>query len=211
MLQDGRRVITRAAVAGALGISGGSAAPWTVDGESALGRLGGPIRFRTPGRQTFIGYDAERLPEVCDLFLHGRKLGTLTVGQERVASRAEMLVRGFAQVGIVALVDEASGYQEHRAHGALALLLEGYVAESARMSLRGLPDRAYQAIGDLSECSQGMDVPAVGARVEDMVRRGPRSDDPGWAEFAGSVTTLLVVSDSWDEFDQSLDRHHPRK
>lgn len=90
VLQDGRRVITRAAVAGALGISGGSAAPWTVDGESALGRLGDPIRFRTPGRQTFIGYDAERLPEVCDLFLHGRKLGTLTVGQERVASTEDI-------------------------------------------------------------------------------------------------------------------------
>lgn len=51
---------------------------------------------------------------MCDVILAARKLGTLQRQQERLADQAEYLVRGFARVGIIALVDEATGYQKDR-------------------------------------------------------------------------------------------------
>lgn len=47
--------------------------------------------------------------------------------QRVVADRAEILVRGLARVAILALVDEATGYQEIRTKDALARILEAYI------------------------------------------------------------------------------------
>lgn len=43
--------------------------------------------------------------------------------------RSEILVRGFARVSIIALVDEATGYQRDRAKNALAAILEAFIAK----------------------------------------------------------------------------------
>lgn len=137
--------------------------------------------------------------------------GVLTPPQEQAAVRAEMLVRGFARVGIVALVDEATGYQAHRPADALQRVLEAYVAESARPALDGLPGGAYQAVLALEAAVDRdvLDVPRVGAKIDAIVSRGPALGTSEWAGFAGSVSVLLAISRSWAEFDRLLDIHHP--
>jgi hypothetical protein len=54
---------------------------------------------------------AELLPALCVLYLKARDAGLLHPWQGHIADRCYQIVLGLANVGIVALVDEATGYQ----------------------------------------------------------------------------------------------------
>lgn len=63
------------------------------------------------GPRLILGYHADILPLVCDLYLEARTAGALTKKQLPVAQKCEMLVRSFARVGIVALIYEQLGFE----------------------------------------------------------------------------------------------------
>jgi hypothetical protein len=63
-----------------------------------------PVEFINKHGQKAQGYRAELLQMVCDVYLDARRAGVLTQSQERVADQAEILIRGFARVAIIALV-----------------------------------------------------------------------------------------------------------
>ncbi|MEM8305784.1 P63C domain-containing protein, partial [Morganella morganii] len=72
-----------------------------------------------------------------DLYLRAREAGAIkTIDQQEAARKAEILVRSLAKVGIIALVDEATGYQRDRKRDALASLLEKFIAKEMRPWLR---------------------------------------------------------------------------
>ena len=73
-----------------------------------------PILFRLPSGGKAYGYPATILADICDAVLDARTHGKTTQRQAVIVHRCEILMRGFARVGIVALVDEATGYQEIR-------------------------------------------------------------------------------------------------
>lgn len=91
--------------------------------------LAKPLVFTTPSNLKANGYKAELLPILCEAWLSARAAGALQANQKSIAQAAEIIVRGLAKVGIIALVDEATGYQETRARDALAKILEAYVAD----------------------------------------------------------------------------------
>ncbi len=76
-----------------------------------------PITFKTPRTGTgrgksgtrALGYDAMLLPMVCEVYLTARDAKKTTKQQEHVVKTCDLLVRGLARVGIIALVDEATG------------------------------------------------------------------------------------------------------
>ena len=92
------------------------------------------------------GYNALILPLVADLYLQAREAGKLHQSQFATAIKAEILVRSLAKVGITALVDEATGYQDARAKDALAKILEGFVAKELQPWLKTFPDEYYKQI-----------------------------------------------------------------
>jgi hypothetical protein len=98
-----------------------------------------PIIFRTPSGVVAYGYEATVLADLCDAVLDARKQGKLNYQQEHIAAQCEILVRGFARVGIVALVDEATGFQEQRDRNALAKFLEKFVADELRRWVKTFP------------------------------------------------------------------------
>ena len=55
-----------------------------------------------------------------------------------------MLVRGFARVGIVALVDEATGYQAVRDREALQAILDKFLRKEFAAWAKRFPDEFYQ-------------------------------------------------------------------
>ena len=79
------------------------------------------------GGKPALGLPASLLPVICDIWITANKEGVLTKTQQRIATRAYVLLKGFAHVGIIALVDEATGYQDLRSKRALADLLEKYL------------------------------------------------------------------------------------
>lgn len=106
-----------------------------------------PVEFVNKRGQRAQGYRAELLPLVCDVYLDARKAGdVLTESQEKVAAQAEILIRGFARVGIVALVDEATGYQRDRATDALAKILEQFIAKELQPWVKTFPDEFYEQL-----------------------------------------------------------------
>jgi hypothetical protein len=75
------------------------------------------------------GYEATILADICDAFLEARKHISLSARQQIIADQCEILIRGFARVGIIALVDEATGYQYDRERDELQKILKAYVSE----------------------------------------------------------------------------------
>jgi hypothetical protein len=92
------------------------------------------------------GVPAESLPKICDVWLKARAAGALRSKQDHIAAKAEILVRGFAHVGIIALVDEATGFQYVRARKALEEILEAFVAKEFRKWAKRFPDDFYREI-----------------------------------------------------------------
>ncbi|MFN2508624.1 MAG: P63C domain-containing protein [Chthoniobacterales bacterium] len=111
-----------------------------------------PIKFRPSTKSggnanaVSIGYRAEILPLVCHVYEDAERAGVLHVSQKHIAEKARVLSRSFSKLGIVALVDEATGYQYDRAQDALAKILEKFIAKELQPWTRTFPLEFYQHI-----------------------------------------------------------------
>jgi hypothetical protein len=111
-----------------------------------LQELAEPILYLPIQGGRAYGYRAELLPAVCEVYLDARADGTLLKSQQPSAEAAEILIRGLARVGIIALVDEATGYQETRARNELQRILEAYVSAELRPWLKRFPNEFFREI-----------------------------------------------------------------
>lgn len=108
--------------------------------------LRNPILFSAPGVHRVLGYPATILPEICDAILAARAAGDTTPRQAVIVRRAEELIRAFAKVGIIALVDEATGYQAYRARDELQKILAAYIAPELLPWAKRFPDAFYEQL-----------------------------------------------------------------
>lgn len=104
-----------------------------------------PISYVSNGK-TLVGFDAQVLPSACDVWLNARQAGALQKQQLDKAQKAEVLMRGLAAVGVIALVDEATGYQKDRAKDALAKILEAFVAKELQPWVKTFPAEYYEQL-----------------------------------------------------------------
>lgn len=115
-----------------------------IDNELLDGPLS-PIKYMD-GEKIALGFDATALPVVCDIWLRAREAGALQKQQLEKAQKAEVLTRALAKVAIIALVDEATGYQNHRAKNSLALILEKFIAKELQPWVKTFPPEFYQEL-----------------------------------------------------------------
>jgi len=176
VLEDGRRVLSLGGMVKALGMSIGGAGGGEGDrlvsfasGKSIspfisndlASRMKTAIRFQAPtGGTVATGYEATILADLCDAVLEARKLGALRPQQEHIGHQCEVLVRGFARVGIIALIDEATGYQKDRAKDALATILEAFIAKELQAWVKTFPADFYQELFRL----RGLDYPTASVK-----------------------------------------------
>ncbi|MCL1889115.1 MAG: P63C domain-containing protein [Desulfovibrionaceae bacterium] len=115
--------------------------------------LENPIRFIRPGRggKLAVGFEATILADLCDAVLEARQSGALHQSQLLIAGQCEVLTRAFARVGIIALIDEATGYQEVRDRLALAAILDRYLRKEAAKWAKRFPDEFYKEMFRLRE------------------------------------------------------------
>src|SRR5258708_6496556 len=92
------------------------------------------------------GYRADLLPKVCEVYLKARDRQALLKSQNATVFACDVLIRGLAQVGIIALIDEATGYQRERATDALARILEAFIAKELQPWVRTFPPDYYQEL-----------------------------------------------------------------
>jgi hypothetical protein len=110
-----------------------------------------PIFFINTKGVKAAGYSAELLPAVAEVYLQFRD--ALASAGKRVPAKyahivraCDAIMRGLARVGIIALVDEATGYQEIRDKHALQALLDKYLAKEQAAWAKRFPDEFYQQI-----------------------------------------------------------------
>lgn len=101
-----------------------------------------PIEY-LDGNQVKTGFLAILLPKVCEVYLSARRSNSLATSQQKLAGQSEILLSALAQVGIDALVDEATGFQYDRKHDALRMLLAKYIAEGLQKWIRTFPDSFF--------------------------------------------------------------------
>lgn len=172
VLEDDTRVLSQRGLQGGIGMShgGGSRtgeqrmavfidnlATKGIDVKDLASRIRNPIRFKPPGGSAVAyGYEATIIADICDAVLAARKIpGALQPQQAHIADRCEILVRGFARVGIIALVDEATGFQRDREKDALARILEAFIAKELQPYVQTFPREYYQELFRL----RGMEFP----------------------------------------------------
>jgi len=176
VLNDGRRVITQKAFLDAIGRSrpsGGEAEKAAIENlpiflaspnlkpfiSEELRRSAIPVLFRprrAGGRQTAeggkggrgyaLGYQAQVLTETFKVFLDAKDAGVLTKTQKRIAERCSILLRAIATVGIIALVDEATGFQYVRDRNALQAILDEYIGKELAKWAKRFPDEFYKQV-----------------------------------------------------------------
>jgi hypothetical protein len=98
------------------------------------------LRYRTSRGNIAHGIRAEIIPKICEIWLDAEEQGRLGARQRKIAAKAKILMRGLARVGIIALVDEATGYEDDRAKDALAKILERFMAKELRPYVKDIPD-----------------------------------------------------------------------
>ena len=104
-----------------------------------------PIKCKD-GKTIINGYRAEALADICDAFLEARRNIKLSPRQEIIASQCETLMRAFARVGIIALVDEATGYQYSREREELQKILRLYISDTLLPWQKRFPDVFYKEL-----------------------------------------------------------------
>lgn len=106
-----------------------------------------PILFkRESGGRTAYGYSAETLVDLCEAILKARDANLVPKHLQYVCDRADMIIRSLAKVGIVALVDEVTGFQEARDKKALQTLLDKYLLDEYAKWAKRFPDEFYQQL-----------------------------------------------------------------
>ena len=188
VLDDGSRVIAQREVVKVLtgqekpsGLIGrligiGALAPY-IAADDVISKV---IQFRLsgPGHQMVAhGYEATLLIEVCDSYLRARDDGVLSEAQMKVAQRADIIMRSCAKVGIIALIDEATGYQEVRQRNALQLKIQAFINDEIQEWAKMFPDDFWHEL----------------ARLE-HTRYSPRSRPLRWGKYV-----MAFVYDAVDE------------
>ena len=167
VLSDGRRVIVQGGMLTALEMSQGTAGRGAGDrlakfirpktlkpfvSNSLAGMIMEPIRFRTSTGSIAYGYEATALADLCDAVLEARKQKKtdntvyFNYQLDHIADQCEILARVFMRLGIIALVDEATGYQEVRDRKALEAILDRFLRKELAAWAKRFPDEFYQQI-----------------------------------------------------------------
>lgn len=105
-----------------------------------------PQKYRYQGK-IISGYNAEMLVDICEGMLQARSEGLLkTTRQSIVAAQCELILRGLAKTGIVALIDEATGYQNLRPTDGLQTYFDQVLRKDLAVWCKRFPDEFYENI-----------------------------------------------------------------
>lgn len=215
-LPEGKRIITQATFLRALGRSrspkAGTGVLSTVDGvpfflqaevlkpfiDDELYVSTKPIFYRTKKGKRGVGYDATLLPKVAEVYLRFRdyclsKSGEIPKQYEHIILASDILIRGLAHVGIIALVDAATGYEKDRAKAELVKILEAFVAKELQPWIKTFPNEFYEQMFRL----RGLQFP--GSIVKRPLYFGHLTNDIVYRRLAPGVWKELKEQAEKDE------------
>ncbi len=114
--------------------------------KELMARVMNPIKYKPLQGGVAFGHEATVLPEICKVIFQANKAGALKASQKYLVETAQVLVEGLATVGIIALVDEATGYQADRAKDELMRILEAYISKELLPWTRRFPHEFFEEV-----------------------------------------------------------------
>lgn len=215
VLDDGRRVISGRGMTKAIGMKGrgqgiariaSHKALKTNENDKLLMAIQNPIRFYGSSPRSGLpsdGYEATVLQEICEAILRARDKGELKTEQElRYGQYSDMLIRAFAKIGIIALVDEATGYQEIRDRLALQAILDEFLRKEFAAWAKRFPDEFYQHIFRL----RGWDWKGMKINRPQVVAK--YTNNIVYERLAPGILRELEVRNPVDEKGHRKAKHH---
>lgn len=139
------------------------------------------------------GYEATLLIDICSAIIDANRAGVFN--DERIVFNADVIIRSVAKVGIIALVDEATGYNKEktRAKDELQKFLDKFLTEEAARWVKVFDDVFFEDLYKMHDWTwtQTSKRPGVvGKWINDVVyeriaplvlaeldRRNPRNDN----------------------------------
>ena len=155
VLDNGQRVISKKGIARGLNLKseGGNAFMRTMSrkgirstlSENLIQRVEKPLSFYGTRGELADGYEAEVLIEVCDAIIEAKNKGYLVKSQYFLARQAEIIFRSAAKLGIIALVDEATGYTD-KTRDEYRKLFDGFIRKEFRQWEQEFPEKFFDMI-----------------------------------------------------------------
>ena len=109
--------------------------------------LSQPISYRDEKSKAVAhGLEATLLPKICRALRTLRHEKKLHPSQDAFAAQAEIIADGLTEVGIIGLVDEATGFQEIRDKQALQEILDRFLRKTLAAWSKTFPDEFYYHI-----------------------------------------------------------------
>ena len=110
------------------------------------------IEFEIPGNPiTAKGITAETFLDICSAYLAALYSGeNLTDKQRGIAVNCSILLTACAKTGLIALIDEATGYQYVRETDALQVKIRAFISEELRAWEKTFPDELWEEFGRLT-------------------------------------------------------------
>jgi hypothetical protein len=159
VLDDGRRVISRTGAATSLtGIRAGGDLESYIKVAALRPYLPGDLEDQMIGfvlegvtHKAVRGITAETFIEICRAYVTAAQDGALGTDRQRaIAAQAAMFLAAVAKVGLIALIDEATGYQYARAEDALQIKLRVFLEDEMRQWEKTFPDQLWTEFGRLT-------------------------------------------------------------
>lgn len=103
---------------------------------------------KNPKGKNFIPFDGELFVDLCNAYISAQKDGIFNTlipkgSQDEVADKLLKVMSAFAKVGIVALIDEITGYQDERESNELQSLLAKYIRKEFLPWTKRFPEEFY--------------------------------------------------------------------
>jgi hypothetical protein len=161
-----------------------------------------PIKFRNLTGQIAHGYRAELLGEVCGIYVKAKHDGVILPSQQHIADRCELMSRALVGVAIIALIDEATGFQTLRDKRALQAILQRFLLDEYARWAKRFPDEFYKEMFRLKGWQW------KGMRVNRPSVVGRYTNDLVWDRLAPGVLEELQRRNPKDEKGRRKAKHH---
>lgn len=161
-----------------------------------------PKKRRYQGR-IIAGFNAEMLVDICEGMLEARVRDALkTARQCIIAAQCEIIMRGLAKTGIVALIDEATGYQTLRPADGLRTYFDAILRKDLAAWSKRFPDEFYENIYKL----KGWDWPGMGKNRYSVV--GKYTNDLVYGRIVPGLHDELEKRNPKNASGQREHKHH---
>lgn len=246
VLADDRRVITQTGVFNALGrqqrgnsriaglpafMDAGYLQPFVTDELRKKLEL---VPYISKTGVTYYGYDASILPDICWLYIQAgiNSPAKLTPAQQITAQKAIALYKSLSELGIITLIDEATGHDKKRGKRELQNKLAEMLAKNMREWVKTFDDHYYEQLcrlrkvpypnekhiypsflgNDTNNIIYDRLAPGIRQKLKEEQKRHKRkgkmhqylTGDVGYPALIKRVTEIATLMERYDDWDEFM-------